>query len=109
KAVRGDVPGDDRTGCNDRILAHRHAAEDGRSGCDPHAILNHNGLSYGSRASLRRLKGVARRDDAHVRPNHHIVRDIEAAKVVESAVLIYEDITPDADFVSSGRVKRRNQ
>jgi hypothetical protein len=34
-----------------------------------------------------------------VRPDHHIVRDVEPAKVIESAVLIYEDITPDADFV----------
>jgi hypothetical protein len=42
---------------------------------------------------------MARRDDAHVRPDHHIVRDVEPAKVIESAVLIYEDIMPDADFV----------
>ncbi len=34
-----------------------------------------------------------------VRPNHHIIRDVEAAKVIESAVLIDEDIMPDADFV----------
>jgi hypothetical protein len=37
---------------------------------------------------------MARRDDAHVRPDHHIVRDVEAVKVIESAVLIYGDIMP---------------
>jgi hypothetical protein len=40
---------------------------------------------------------MARRDDAHVRPDHHIVRDVEPAKVIESAVLVYEDIMPDAE------------
>jgi hypothetical protein len=37
-------------------------------------------------ASLRRFNGMARRDDAHVRPNHHIVRDVEAAKVIETTI-----------------------
>ena len=45
---------------------------------------------------VRGFKRMARRDDAHVRPDHHIVCDVEAAKVIESAVLIYEDIMPDA-------------
>lgn len=49
---------------------------------------------------------MARCDDAHVRPDHHIVCDVEAAKVIESAVLIDEDITPDADFVATGGIKR---
>jgi hypothetical protein len=34
------------------------------------------------------------------------VRDVEAAKVIESAVLIYEDTIPDANFISTGRIKR---
>ena len=50
---------------------------------------------------------MARRDDAQVRPDHHIVRDVEAAKVVESAVLIYEDIVPDADLPISSLNKAR--
>jgi hypothetical protein len=52
---------------------------------------------------------VACRDDAHVGPDHHIVCDVEAAKVIEGAVLIYEDIIPDADFVPTGRIKGRNR
>ena len=52
---------------------------------------------------------MARRDEAHVRSNQHIVRDVEAAEVIERAVLIYEDITPDADFVSTGSKKWRDQ
>jgi hypothetical protein len=47
---------------------------------------------------------MARRDDAHARPDHHIVRDVEAAKVIESAVQIYEDIMPDANFVPTGSI-----
>jgi hypothetical protein len=45
---------------------------------------------------LRGILGMARRDDAHVRSDHHIVLDVEAAKVVEGAILIDEDIAPDA-------------
>jgi hypothetical protein len=79
----------------------------GRAGCDPHAFLNHDGLSDCGGGSLRGFKWMGRRDDAHVRPDHHIVCDVEAAKVMESAVLIYEDIImPDADFVPTGRPER---
>jgi hypothetical protein len=102
KSIRGNVPGDYRTCRDDRILAYCYATDDGRAGCDPHVFLNHNGLADCGGASLRRFKGMARRDDAHVRPDHHIVRDVEAAKVIESAVLIYEDMMPDADFVPTG-------
>ena len=30
----------------------------------------------------RRLDGMPRGDAAHVRPDHHIVRDVEAAEVI---------------------------
>ena len=53
--------------------------------------------------------GMTRRDQAHVRPDHHIVRDVEAAEVIERAVLIDEDIAPDADFVPAGGIERRDQ
>jgi hypothetical protein len=99
KGIRGNVLGDYRTRRDDRVLAYGYATDDGRARCEPHAFLNHDGLSDCGDASLRRFKGVARRDDAHVRPDHHIVGDVEAAQVIESAVLIYEDILPDADFV----------
>src|SRR3954471_13503566 len=36
---------------------------------------------------------------AYVRSDHHIVGNVQATKVIESAVLIYEDISSDADFV----------
>jgi hypothetical protein len=71
--------------------------------------LNRDGLSDRGVPAPRRLEGMARRDDADVRPNHHIVRDFEPAKVIESAVLIYEDIMPDADFVSAGSIDWRDQ
>ena len=51
---------------------------------------------------------MARRDDGRVRPDHHIVCDVEAAKVIESAVLVYEDIMPK-HFVPAGSKKWRNQ
>ncbi|WP_246677644.1 hypothetical protein [Mesorhizobium sp. B2-3-12] len=47
---------------------------------------------------------MARRDDAHIWPDHHIVGDVEAADIIESAVLIDEDVAPDADFVASCRI-----
>src|SRR5580698_10445709 len=109
KGIRGDIPGDHRTCRHDRILAYCHATEDGRTGCDPHTFLNHDGLSDCGGASLRGFNGVSRRDDAHVRTDHHIVCDVEPAKVIEGAVLIDEDVMTDADLVATGSVKRRDQ
>src|SRR5579872_2494812 len=80
KGVRRNVLGDNRTRRDDRVLTHCYATNDGRAGCDPHVLLNHDGLADCGCASLRRFKGVARRDDAHVRADHHIVRDVEATK-----------------------------
>jgi hypothetical protein len=48
---------------------------------------------------------MAGRNDAHVLPDHHIVRDVETAKVIESAILIYEGIPPDANFVPHRQYK----
>ncbi len=101
KSTRGNILGDDRTRSNNRIFTYGHPADNRCAGCDPDVSLNHDGLSRLCRgAALRRFKGMAGRDDAHVRPDHHIVRNVEAAKVIESAVLIYEDIVPDANFIS---------
>jgi hypothetical protein len=88
KGIRGNVPGNYRTRRDDRVLTYRYATDDGYTGCDPHVFLNHDGLSDGGGTALRRLKWMGRCDDAHIRPDHHIVRDVEAAKIIESAVLI---------------------
>jgi hypothetical protein len=48
---------------------------------------------------------MARRDDAHVRPDHHIVGNVETAKIIKSAVLIYENIAPDTDVDPTGCVE----
>jgi pimeloyl-ACP methyl ester carboxylesterase len=109
KSIRGNVVGDYRPCRVDRILPYCYATDDGRAGCAPHAFLNHDGLSDCGSAALRRFKRMASRDDAHVRPDHHIVCDVEAAKVIESAVLIYEDIMPHPDFVPTGSIKWRDQ
>jgi hypothetical protein len=109
KGIRGNIPGDDRTRSHNRVFAYRHPADNRCSGCDPDVSLNHDGLSDCGCAALRRFKGMARCDNAHVRPDHHIVRDVEPAKVIESAVLIYEDIMPDTDFAPTDRIKGRDQ
>ncbi len=72
-------------------------------------LINDDGLSDCGGVAPRRFKGMAGRDDAYVWPDHHIVRDVEAAKVIKSAVLIYEDITSDADFVPAGSIEWRDQ
>ena len=64
------------------ILAYCYAADDGRAGCDPDVFLDRDGLSN-SGASLGRFEGMARRDDADVRPDHHVVRDVEAAEIIK--------------------------
>src|SRR5271154_1187503 len=109
KTICGNVPGDDQTCRDDRMLANRHATDDDRAGRDPHASLNHDGLSDCGGASPRGFKGMAGGDDTDVWPDHHIVQDVEAAKVVESTVLIDEDLTPDADLVAAGGIKWRDK
>src|SRR5258706_13235737 len=68
KGILWNVLGDYRTRRDDRVLAHCYATDDGHACCDPHAFLNHNGLSDCGGASLRGLKVMACREDAHVRP-----------------------------------------
>jgi hypothetical protein len=91
------------------MRAHCDAPDDDRAGCDPHAFLNHDGLSNRGGAALRRFEGMTRCDDADIRRDHHIVRNVEAAKVVKSTVLINEDVTPDADLVPAGRIRWRDK
>jgi hypothetical protein len=107
KTLPRNVLGDYGTRRDDRILADCYAADDGRAGCDPPAFLNHDGLSDCDGASLRGFERMARRDDAHIRPDHHIVCDLAASKVIESAVLIYEDIMPNADFVPTSSINQQ--
>src|SRR5579859_2896399 len=106
KRIRGNVPGDDRPCRDNRILAYRDATDDGRTSRNPDVSLNHDGLRDYEGAPLRRFNGMARRDDADVRPDHHIVGNVESAKVVESAILIDEDIAPDTDIDPAGCVER---
>jgi hypothetical protein len=106
KSIRGNIPGDYRTRRDNGVLAHCYAADNGRAGCDSNVSLNHDGLCDYVVAPLGRFNGMAGRDDAHVRPDHHIVGNVEPAKVRESAVPIYEDITPDTDINLAGCVER---
>lgn len=48
---------------------------------------------------------MARREDAHVRPDHNVVSDVQSAKVIKCAVLVYENISTDADFGPAGSIK----
>jgi hypothetical protein len=86
------------------VFPYSHPADNRYASCDPDVSLNSDGLSNCSGAALRRFKGMARRDDAYVRSDHHIVGNVQATKVIESAVLIYEDISSDADFVAAGSI-----
>src|ERR1700677_918543 len=109
KRIRGNVPGDDRTGRNDRILTHGDATDNGRSGRDPYVFLNHDALSDYGGATLGWCDRVDRRNDTHVRPDHHVIANADLGKVIQSAVLIDEDAMPDADRETIGRVERRNE
>jgi hypothetical protein len=100
--------GNYRTRSHNRVFTYCHSTDNRCAGCDPDASLNHDGLFDCGGAALGRFKGMARRDDAHVRPDHDIVRDVEPIKVIESAVLIDENITPDTDFVPTGCIEQRD-
>ncbi len=56
-----------------------------------------------------RFLSLSRSGDAHVRPDHHIVVNIELAKVIKSVVLIDENFAPDTDIASVGGVEWGNQ
>ena len=109
KSIRRNILRDDGTRRDDRILPHGYATDNGRTRCDPYVSLNHDGLSNGDGPSLRRFNRMARRDEAHIRPDQNIVSDVESAKVIEGAVLIDEDVAPDAYLVPTGSKKRRDQ
>src|ERR1700694_3315106 len=105
KSIRGNVLGDYGTRRNNRVFAHRHSADDRCAGCDPDVFLNRDGLCDHEGAPLGRFNGMASRDDAHVRPDHHIVGNVEPAKIIKSAVLIYENIAPATDVAPAGCVE----
>src|SRR5260370_19032729 len=104
KDLGGTFFGDYEPRRNNRVFAHRHSADDRCAGCDPYVSFNHDGLCDCEGAPARRFDGMARRDDAHVRPDHHIVGNVEPAKIIKSAVLIYENIAPDTDVDPTGCV-----
>src|ERR1700676_3879719 len=104
KSIGGNVLGDYGTCRNNRVFAHRHSADDRCAGCDPYVSFNHDGLCDREGAPPRRFDGMAGRDDAHVRPDHHILGNVEPAKIIKSAVLIYENIAPDTDVAPAGCV-----
>lgn len=52
---------------------------------------------------------MARCHDTHVRPDHHIIGNVDPARIVHGAILLYEYIAPDADILAAGTVKRRDQ
>ena len=83
KSIGGNVLGNYGTCRNNRVFAHRHSADDRCAGCDPYVSFNHDGLCDCEGAPPRRFDGMARRDDAHVRPDHHIVGNVEPAKIIK--------------------------
>lgn len=52
---------------------------------------------------------MARRDDVHVWPDHHVIPNIDPRKVIDRAVLIYEYPSTDMNFLAAGRVEGRNE
>jgi len=106
KSIRGNVLGNHGTRRNNRVFAYRHSANDRCAGSDPDVSLSHDGVCDYAGAPLGWFNGVSRHDEAHVRTDHHIVGDVESAKVIESAVLIYEDVASHADIDSAGCVER---
>jgi hypothetical protein len=106
KSIRGNVPGNYRSCRDNRILTYCYATDNGRPNCDPDVSLNHDGPCDYAVTPLGGFNGMAGRDDAHIWPDHHIVSNVESAKVIESAILIYEDIAPDTDIDPAGCVER---
>jgi hypothetical protein len=109
QGVGRDVPGDHRARRDDRILAHGDPADDRRAGRDPDVALDHDRLGDDAGAALGGFDRMARGDQADVRPDHHVVADVEPAQVVEGAVLVDEDVAPDPDVGPRSGVERRDQ
>jgi len=109
KSIRGNVLGDYRARRDDRILTHGCATDDGRAGCDPYRFSQSRWAVRLRRRAAGMVYWMACRDVPYVRPDHHIVCNVEAAKVIESAVLILRRHYADADFGPIGSIKWRDQ
>jgi hypothetical protein len=97
KSIRGSVPGDYRTRRDDRILTYCCPTDDEHAGGDTNVFSVTMDFPI---VGARRCEGSRGRPAVMKLTFGRIMTsfgDVEAAKVIESTVLIYEDITPDAD------------
>src|SRR3979490_58508 len=83
KSIKRNVLGDYGTRRNNRVFAHRNSADNRCAGCDPYVSFDGDGLCDCEGAPPRRSDGMARRNDAHVRPDHHIVGHVGPAKILK--------------------------
>lgn len=52
---------------------------------------------------------MTRRDNAHVRPDHHIISNVDPPKVVHGTILVDKYIPPNANILAAGRIEWWNQ
>src|SRR5689334_16623944 len=94
--IRRHAPTDHRPGRDHGILTNRHALEDGRRSADPDIVADDDGRGRDSVSTLRRGHWVSRGDNGHLRTDHYIVTNDDAAHIHEVAALVDEDIGSDA-------------
>jgi hypothetical protein len=97
----------DGAGGHDRVVPDHDALEDRRAGGDPHAAADGDRRGRDLRAAERGVQRMARADQLHVRPDHHIVADLDAAEVHGGTAVVHEDVATEPQIAAAVGVKRR--
>jgi hypothetical protein len=91
------------------FFANCDTAHNCHPGGEPNVSFDLDGLRDYAITSSTRFDRMARRDQAYVRSYHHIIGDIDAAKVIHSAVLVDEHPAPNSSILTPGRIERWNE
>jgi hypothetical protein len=97
----------DGAGGHDRVVPDHDALEDRRAGGDPHAAADGDRRGRDLRAAERGVQRMARADQLHVRPDHHVVTDVDDAQVHRGAAVIHEHVAAEAQVPPAVRVEGR--
>jgi hypothetical protein len=91
----------------DGVVADRDALEDRRARGEPRAAADVD-RGDGDRAPARcRVERMARADQLHVRPDHHVVADVDATQVHRRAAVVDEHVAAEPQVAAAVGVERR--
>ncbi|XXY39233.1 hypothetical protein WMF04_01190 [Sorangium sp. So ce260] len=109
EAVRGNIVRHHGARRHDGVLADSHASQDRGGRRDPDVLPEDDRLRQGASPPLGGLDGMIRRNEVHLRSEHHIISDIDSPDVHQMATLVDEDVLTNADVDALVRVEGRDE